>query len=108
MKAVYKVIEYVNSNYNRDISLNSAAEHVFLSPVYLCRLFKKEIGKSFIKYVMEIRAEKAKELLRNPDMKIYEIAREVGYNDIRYFTKMFKCLEGVTPVQYRDKFQGGI
>jgi len=103
IKAVEKVIGYIYNNYNRDISLNSAAEYVFLSPAYLSRLFRKETGQSFIEYVMKVRVEKAKTLLRNTDKKTYEIAREVGYNDIRYFAKMFKQIEGITPAQYREK-----
>lgn len=104
MNTVQKVIEYINNNYSKDISLNSAAEHVSLSPAYLSRLFKKEVKKSFIQCVMEERLKKAKELLCNTDKKMYEIANEVGYSDMRYFTKMFKSLEGITPSQYREQF----
>ncbi len=102
INTVQKVMEYVNNNYNKDISLNSAAEHVGLSSAYLSRLFRKETQKSFIEYVMRVRVEKAKILLKKTDKKTYDIAKEVGYNDIRYFTKMFKTLEGITPVQYRE------
>lgn len=102
-KSVEKVMAYISNNFNKDISLNSAAEYVFLSPAYLSRMLKKETGKSFIEYVMGARIERAKLLLRTTDKKTYEIAKEVGYNDIRYFAKLFKTMEGVTPNQFREK-----
>ncbi len=102
INTIQNVMDYIYNNYNKDISLNSAAQHVGLSPAYLSRLFRKETEKSFIEYLMRVRVEKAKILLKKTDKKTYEIAKEVGYNDIRYFTKMFKTLEGITPVQYRE------
>ena len=90
LSPVNKAIYYIEQNYKSDITLQSVSDFVGLAPAYFSRLFKQEVGKSFIQFVMEKRVELAKSLLLNSDMKIYEICNEVGYNDTRYFIKMFK------------------
>ncbi len=98
---VNKAIYYIDQNYRSDISLQGISDFVGLAPAYFSRLFKKEVGCSFIDYVMQKRTEKAKNLLAGTNMKIYEICQEVGYTDTRYFIKMFKGVTGMTPMQFK-------
>ncbi len=71
-----------------------------ITPEYLSRLFTKEIGKSFSDYLKEYRIDKAKKLLVNNKLKIYEIAEKVGYSDPKYFCKVFKESTGMSPKEY--------
>lgn len=98
---VNKAIYYIEQNYRSDINLQGISDFVGLAPAYFSRLFKKEVGSSFIDFVMEKRVEKAKNLLAGTNMKIYEICQEVGYTDTRYFIKMFKGVTGMTPMQFK-------
>ena len=99
---VNKAIYYIEQNYSRsDINLQGVSEFVGLAPAYFSRLFKKEVGCSFIQFLMEKRTEKAKNLLVNTNMKIYEVCTDVGYTDTRYFIKMFKNITGETPMQFK-------
>lgn len=98
---VNKAKEFIQKNYNHDISLNSIAEHVYLTPNYLSKIFKDKVGKTVISYLIEIRIEKAKELLKNTNLKVYEIAGKVGYSNSRYFGQLFKKQVGFTPNEYR-------
>ncbi|QUH31339.1 response regulator transcription factor [Vallitalea guaymasensis] len=95
--------EYINNNYNLDISLEQVADKVFLSSAYFSRLFKKIEGESFTDYLIKIRIEKAMELIKNPHFKTYEICEKVGYKNSRYFSKLFKRNTGLTPSEYRKK-----
>lgn len=104
-KIIEKAVDYVNKNYKDCLTLNSLADKLFLNPSYFCKIFKEEMGESFTKYLMNLRVEKAKELMEDPTMKIYEVAERVGYDDVQYFTKMFKAIQGVTPMQYREKIK---
>lgn len=101
LNPVNKAIYYIEQNYQNDIDLQMVSEFVGLVPAYFSRIFKKEAGCSFIQYVMKKRTEQAKWLLKNTDMKIYEICNKVGYNDTRYFIKMFKNITGETPMQFK-------
>lgn len=93
--------EYVASNYNQQIRLEDVAAKVCLSPVYFSNLFKKETGYNFSSYITEYRLKIAKDLLKNSNKNISEIAYAVGYSDIRYFSKLFKKVTGVKPTDYR-------
>jgi two-component system response regulator YesN len=84
-----------------DMSLNSAAAHVFVSPTYLSILFKKKLGITFIDYLINLRLEKAKTLLRDTAKRTYEVAAETGYSDPQYFSVCFKKYTGLTPTEYR-------
>ncbi|NSW90423.1 MAG: helix-turn-helix domain-containing protein [Firmicutes bacterium] len=101
---VKKVKEYINANIaNQDISLNSVANAMYLSPNYLSRIFKEETGIYFIDYLIEARLELAKELLTSTNLSIEEIATVVGYSSSQYFIKKFKSKYGKTPKQYKIK-----
>ncbi|MEW9700197.1 response regulator [Paenibacillus sp. SI8] len=102
-KVIEKIVAYMDEHYNESINLNAVADVFFMNASYLSKIFKEEMNVSFSKYVMEYRVEKAIELMRDPTKKIYEIAGTVGYEDVQYFTKLFKSIKGVTPVQYREK-----
>lgn len=97
-----RAMEFIDDNYNEQISLNEIAEHTYVSTYYISRLFKKELGKNFVDYLNEIRIAKAKELLKDLRFKTYEVAELVGISDAHYFSKLFKKHEGITPSEYRD------
>jgi two-component system response regulator YesN len=79
-------------------------KNVYLTPTYLSSLFRKETGKTISEYIIEVRIEKSKELLKKQRVKLFEIAREVGYSDANYFAKVFKMQIGLTPSEYREKY----
>lgn len=99
---IQKAKLYIQQKYNQDISLEDVAEHVYLSPVYFSRLFKKQTGRNFTDYVTEIRMIRAMEYLRQPQYKVYEIGSIVGYKSAKYFFKLFKQYAGCTPSEYRN------
>ncbi|WP_231686988.1 AraC family transcriptional regulator [Bacillus sp. JCM 19034] len=99
---VEEVCSYIKSRYMEDISLESCAEEVNTNPYTLSKAFKKVIGVNFIDYVTKLRIEKAKELLLNTNMKINDIAEEVGYRH-SYFNRIFKKHIGIPPSQYRKQ-----
>lgn len=102
-KIIQAVLEYVETFYNQKITLATAAEYFHFNASYLSKLFCTEMGEPFTKYLMKVRIEKAKELLKNPVLKVYEVAEQVGYNDIKYFAKVFKEIEGLTPGEFRER-----
>lgn len=98
--------KYIQKEYgNPDISLESAAEYIGLTPAYFSSVFKKETGETFVEYVTRIRLEEAKRLLDETDEKIYAIAERMGYVDAGYFSHVFKKKYGMSPIGYRRKNQ---
>lgn len=95
-------LDFIREHYNEQITLNDVAGHVYVSPSYLSRMFKKEFGKNFVDYLNGLRIERAKELLKDPKYKTYEVAEIVGIPDAHYFSRLFKKYEGVSPTEYRD------
>ncbi len=96
--------EYIRENFcNEEISLNTVAASVNLSPNHFSTIFSQEVGKTFVEYLTLVRMEKAKELLRNSTMKTSDIAFEVGYRDAHYFSYIFKKTQECTPREYRAK-----
>lgn len=84
-----------------EISLNTIAAEVGMSPSYFSSIFSKEMGKTFVEYLTEIRMDRAKELLMCSSMKISEIGYEVGYKDPHYFSYIFKKTQNCTPKEFR-------
>lgn len=93
---------YIEDNFSReDFSFQDAADHVNLSVPHLSRMFRKEMGVTFIDYLTSVRIRKAIELLHNGELKIYEIAELTGYANQHYFSNVFKKNLGVSPAEYR-------
>ena len=90
INVIERVRQYINDNYSRDITLDGVSNISFLSPVYLSRLFKQKTGENFSDYIVKVRMQKAKELLRQPGYRIYEIGNMVGYKSTRHFYRIFK------------------
>lgn len=99
-----KIQAYINDHYMDNISLQHLSEAFFINPNYLSRLFKEKIGQNFVDYLTSVRMEKAKDFLRNSDLKISEISLAVGYETSKYFSSVFKERCGVTPKEYRSSF----
>ncbi|GJM76054.1 hypothetical protein HMSSN036_82700 [Paenibacillus macerans] len=93
--------EYVQQNYAREITLGQIAEYTDLSVSRFCVLFKQHYGDSFINYLNKYRIEKAKQLLLEPDLKVYEVADMVGFSSLPYFNRLFKSLTDESPGEYR-------
>jgi two-component system response regulator YesN len=101
-----KAKDYINQNYSDDtLSLQKLADHLYISACYLSMIFKKEADETFLKYLVRVRLDAAKELLRNTDLRTAEIAEKVGYPDINYFSFFFKKNVGMSPREYRNSFK---
>jgi two-component system, response regulator YesN len=102
--AIHQLKQYILSHSQEDISLDSLARKVGLSPIYISKVFKEKQGINYIDFLTECRIEKAKELIRDTDKSIKEITFEVGYHDPNYFSKVFKKLCNMSPKEYRKLF----
>lgn len=97
-------LQYIRENYHKNISLQQVANHVNLSTNYLCTIFRNEMQVNFVEYLSHYRLEKAKELLLNSGLKLYEISEKVGFSDVGYFCRIFKGITGCRPNEFRRKF----
>lgn len=101
--SIEEIAEYLVQHYDQDIKLQDIADHFYLSREYIARKFKQSYGDTVIGYLTNIRMEKAIDLLENPHLKIAEIASKVGYQNEKYFSKIFKKRTGTCPKEYRQK-----
>lgn len=98
-------LDYIKNKLgDKDLSLQMVADHVGLSRNYFCKIFKQTMGVNFIDYITRLRAEKARNLYINTDMKIYEIAEKVGYSDWHYLYSVYKKLFGHSMSQEKTRF----
>ncbi len=100
---IHKINNYVHKHY-QTASLKEASEKLYLNSSYISQLYKQKTGKNFSDYVMEIRMESAKKLLKDPSMKIYAIGAHVGYTNAKNFTRSFRLYYGITPKEYRENY----
>ncbi len=97
-----KIADYLEEHYAEKISLDHIAENMYLSPFYISKIFKSEMGESPIHYLIRVRMEKAKAILESGvPLSIGEIAERVGYEDAYHFSKLFKKAYGVSPSKMR-------
>ncbi|MEK3944315.1 response regulator [Paenibacillus sp. FSL H3-0310] len=101
--AIEKAKRYIESNYHKDLSIEEVAELADLSISHFCTLYKQITGYTFLEYVTHCRMERAKYILQSSNVKVYQIAPLVGYQDPRYFTQVFKKASGQTPTEYREE-----
>nr|WP_263327662.1 response regulator [Neobacillus sp. Marseille-Q6967] len=99
-EAVEKACRYIYENYNKEITLHEVANFTGLNPNYFSILFKEHMGKTYIKYLTELRMEKAKLMLQE-GYKVMKVSETVGYHTYRHFSDIFKKYVGVPPGQYR-------
>ncbi len=99
---IKKAMDVIQRHYAEDLSLLTLGEQLQVNPNYLGRLFKKETGMNFTDYLVRIRMDHAKRLLKQTTLKVYEIAHEIGYEDNAYFSRLFKALHAMTPNEYRN------
>ena len=97
--------EYILEHQTDDISLGQVAKAVNTSTFYFCKLFRKVTGVNYTDYVARIRIEKAKNLLLNPNLRISEIAFEVGFQSLTHFNRVFKRIVGLAPTTYRNQLR---
>ena len=100
-RTIALVEQYIKEHYDQPLSLDLLAEKAFRTPHYLSSIFIQEKGIGINKYIKNIRMEKARELLKNTNMKISDICEQVGYGSVSYFCRSFRNEYGVTPEQYR-------
>lgn len=103
-QTIEKAVSFIQANYGKDISLEDTALHVHMNASYFSSYFKLENGCSFVEYVTSLRMEKAKTLMLDSQLRLYEIAQMVGYQEVKYFSRLFKKKMGVTPAEYRQFF----
>jgi len=96
--------QYIQQNYMKPISLEEVSGIVGFNATYFSTLFKKENGSNFVDYLSEIRMNKVKDLLRETNLSIAAICEQVGYNDLKHFTKSFKKTTGINPNEYRKLY----
>ncbi|WP_339314870.1 helix-turn-helix domain-containing protein [Paenibacillus sp. FSL R10-2734] len=95
--------DYMDSHYNKNITVDTVAEYVQRSSSYLSRIFKESKGITLNDYLIQLRLKRAMEMLQQSNASIEEICREIGYANVSYFNKMFKARIGLTPGQYRHQ-----
>lgn len=100
--SIQEIERFLRKNYDKEITLQDISNRFYLSREYISRRFKQEYHETITNYLTKIRMEKAKKLLENPHFKVYEVAFKVGYQNEKYFSKVFKKASGLTPNEYRQ------
>ena len=96
-----RVKQYIQYHVDEDLSIDKLAAQVYLSQGYLSSVFKKETGMNLSRYIRQCRMEKAKELLKDTNMKVVQICEKVGFANVSYFCQNFREYCGVSPDKYR-------
>jgi len=104
-RLILKAIEYIKKNYRNKITLEEVAGELNISPHYFSKLFKDEVGETFIDYLTSLRIQRSKELLAENQLSGKEICFEIGYGDPNYFSRNFKRIVGITPTEYKQVIQ---
>ena len=100
---VRSALEYIHAHFGDDISLTVIAKHLYISPAYLSKIFKAERNQTFSNYVLDYRIKMAKDYLKDPRYKIYQIAEMCGFSDVAHFSKCFKQVTRLSPNKYRNQ-----
>lgn len=102
-KVILKIKQFIMNNISSEITLNGIADFIHMNPTYISSIFKEKTGETVFDYIIAIRMEKAKSLIREDRYRIKEIAEMTGYKDQRYFCQAFKKFVGLTATEYREK-----
>ncbi|MDF1567808.1 MAG: AraC family transcriptional regulator [Spirochaetaceae bacterium] len=103
---ILKAMSFIRRHFTDKVSLEDVASEVSLSPTYFSRLFKEESGQSFKSYLNDLRIGEAKNLLRETDLQLIDVASTVGFEDQSYFSRVFRNIVGISPGRYRRSTDG--
>jgi AraC-like DNA-binding protein len=103
---ILKAKEYIHEHQTENLRLGHVAKAVNTSTFYFCKMFKKATGLNFTDYLSRVRIEKSKNLLLNPNLRVSEIAFEVGFQSLTHFNRVFKKILGQSPTEYRAQLLG--
>jgi len=96
-----EIVKYLNDNYAEDINLRKVSEYFYISPNYLCKIFKESTGFTLIEYLNQVRIKQAKSLLKNSSLSISQIYEACGFETMTHFERIFKSITGYSPLKYR-------
>lgn len=99
---VKNALEYIRENSQEKLRLADVADRVYVSQWHLSKLLNKQTGKTFSDILNSARMEKARELLKDPSLRIYDVAEMVGFQDLAHFSRVFKKMEGMSANEYRN------
>ncbi len=102
-ETIVRIKKFVKNNYKEKISVAQIADHVYLSLSYICLLFKQETGTTINQYITDLRIRESARLIRETDLRMIDISMEVGYNDEKYWARLFKNKMGMNPSEYKIK-----
>ncbi|MBC7342612.1 MAG: PocR ligand-binding domain-containing protein [Clostridia bacterium] len=102
---VKQVTDYLEQHFSEEININKVAQEVHLSPFYLSRLFKEELGLTIVEYLTDVRLGVARNLLEKTDLTVTQVSERVGYQDPAYFSRIFKKRIGVSPKEYQRRWR---
>ena len=104
-KPITEARKYIQEHYLEPLKLEDVSKHIGFNATYFSSVFKKETGKNFLDYVTELRMNKAKQLLCSGEMSVNDVAEAVGYQDLKYFSRLFKKNAGISPSDYKKMYQ---
>lgn len=105
MRPITEAKHYIQQHYQEALRLEDVSSAVGFNATYFSTLFKKETGQNFMDYLTELRINKAKELLCGEELSVQDVAEQVGYRDLKYFSRLFKKLTGVSPSDYKKLYK---
>ena len=105
MRPITEAKRYIQQHYQEALRLEDVSSAVGFNATYFSTLFKKETGQNFVDYLTELRISKSKELLCADELSVQDVAEQVGYRDLKYFSRLFKKLTGVSPSDYKKLYK---
>ena len=103
---IQDIEKYIEENLDKKLSLTDIAESIHMNKSYISRMFKEKAGENLFDYINKRKREKAKQLIKNNELRMYEIALNVGMEDTAYFSRVFKKYEGISPSEYQKELRG--
>jgi two-component system response regulator YesN len=102
IKPIEQAKQWIIENLANDLTVKKIADHVYMNPTYFCKYFKTQTGETILDFVTRVRMEKARQLLGDRNVKLQEVCAQIGYQDTKYFSRLFKQWIGQSPSQYRE------